>query len=265
MSAPLRERWIDLGSPALGRSPCRVWEKGDGPPLHYLAGLGGLPRWPAVLDRLARHRTVIAPSLPGFPGGLGHDRLDDHLDWIAATLELLDAAGLDGGDLVGVSVGGALAAEVAALGGGRVARLVLASAFGLFDEAEPSADPFGQRAGEAAAWLCRDPATFEAHTAPPDGADPVEWPIEQARAAEAAARILWPLGDTGLRQRLHMITCPTLLVRGEADRILPPGHAKRFADGVSGPVEVASIADAGHLVDLDAPDAFAERVLAFLG
>ena len=57
---------------------------------------------------------MIAPSLPGFPGATGHDRLDDLPDWLAATLDLLEASGLEGADLVGASVGGALAAEVAA-------------------------------------------------------------------------------------------------------------------------------------------------------
>jgi hypothetical protein len=48
--------------------PCRVWTKGTGPKLGFLAGLGGLPRWLPFLDRLAETRTVIVPSLPGYPG-----------------------------------------------------------------------------------------------------------------------------------------------------------------------------------------------------
>ncbi|MGH0034280.1 MAG: alpha/beta fold hydrolase [Myxococcota bacterium] len=265
MSGAPSERFVEIGGPARGRARCRIWEKGDGEPLFYLPGIGGLPRWTPALDRLAARRRVVAVSLPGFPGSSGHDQLDTHLDWIAATLELLDGAGLDGGDLVGVSLGATLAAEVAALGGSRVRSLVLAAPFGVFDPAEPTTDVFGQRAGEAPSYLCRDPGTFGALTAPPEGADPVEWPILQARAGEAAARLLWPLGDTGVRHRLHQVTCPTLVVWGDGDRILPASYAKRFASAVSGPAETATIPDAGHLVDLDAPDAFAGRVLRFLG
>src|SRR5712692_193110 len=89
---------------------CRVWKKGDGPKLGFLAGFGGLPRWIPFLDVLARERTVVIPSLPGFPGGeRGHTVLDAHLDWVLATRQLLTAAGLDGADLAGSSVGGSLA------------------------------------------------------------------------------------------------------------------------------------------------------------
>src|SRR5689334_16971240 len=78
MSAPVEQ------SVAVNGVPCRIWEKGSGSPVVYLAGLVGLPHWTPFLDRLAEHRRVIAPSLPGFPGAAGHDALDTLLDWIAA-------------------------------------------------------------------------------------------------------------------------------------------------------------------------------------
>ena len=94
----------------------RVWKKGSGPAIGFLAGFGGLPRWIPFLDALARERTVIVPSLPGFPGGeRGHTVLDTHLDWVLATRQLLSKAGLDGADLVGSTAGGSLAAEIAAI------------------------------------------------------------------------------------------------------------------------------------------------------
>src|SRR5438552_1827366 len=105
---------------------CRVWQQGSGPKLGFLAGFGGLPRWIPFLDALARERTVIVPSLPGFPGGdRGHTVLDNHLDWVLAAHELIRQAGLDGADLAGSGPGGSLAAEIAAIwpGAGHLAEL----------------------------------------------------------------------------------------------------------------------------------------------
>ncbi|MCZ6783343.1 MAG: alpha/beta fold hydrolase [Proteobacteria bacterium] len=247
--------------------PCRVWEKGpqDAAPIGYLAGLVGLPRWTPFLDLLAQERRVVAPSLPGFPGATGHEQLDTLLDWVHATLELLEAAGLRGADLMGVSVGGTLAAEVAATAPDAVRKLVLLAPFGLFDEQEPVTDIWAQRPGAAAALFCSDVEKIQALLAVPEGEDPVEWQILQARASEAAARILWPTTDTGLAKRLHRIRCDTLLVWGSADAIVPASTAKRIAAGLSGKATVRSIAGAGHLADLDAPEAVSEAVRAFLG
>src|SRR5436305_13914475 len=73
----------------------RVWRKGTGPRIGFLAGYGGLTRWVPFLDRLAETRTVIVPSLPGFPGGdRGHTILDTHPHWLPAVPERLDYAAL---------------------------------------------------------------------------------------------------------------------------------------------------------------------------
>ena len=244
-------------------SPCRVWEAGQGEPLGFVAGLGGLPRWTSFLARLAERRRVVVPSLPGFPGGLGHDRLDDLADWVTATLDLLEAAGLRGADLAGASFGATLLAEAAAFSPGVARRLALVAPLGLFEEAEPVADVWAQRPEQTPALLCARPERLVAELTAPTGLDPVEWQIEQVRASEAAARLLWPTLDLGLRKRLHRIAVPTLLVWGGDDRVIPASYAKRFAGGISGPTEMRILEGAGHRVDLDAPEPLADAILAF--
>jgi pimeloyl-ACP methyl ester carboxylesterase len=245
--------------------PCRVREAGEGEPLGVLAGLGGAPRWSPFHERLSGRRRVIVPSLPGFPGALGHDRLDDLADWLAAALDLLEAAGLEGADLVGSSLGGMLAAEIAAFSRATVRRLVLVAPFGLFDEREPVADPFARTPREVPELLCARPEAFTAEREAPLGEDPAEWMITLARADEAAARLLWPLGDRGLAKRLHRIRVPTLIVWGERDRVIPPSYAERFARGIGSAANVLRIPRAGHLVDLDTPEELAQAIEAFLG
>jgi pimeloyl-ACP methyl ester carboxylesterase len=244
----------------------RVWRKGSGPRIGFLAGYGGLPKWIPFLDRLAERRTVIVPSLPGFPGGdRGHVVLDTHLDWVLAARDIIDKAGLAGADLVGSSVGGSLAAEVAAIWPDKVERLALIAPFGLYDANDPAADPWAQRAEEVPALLAARPEIYKALKEMPAGANSIEWPIEQTRAAESAARIFWPLGDTGLVRRLPLIKAATLILWGEQDRLLPRSYARIVAGAVGAKTEIRIITGAGHLAELDEPDAVAAAILDFMG
>ncbi|WP_176849589.1 alpha/beta fold hydrolase [Belnapia rosea] len=246
--------------------PTRVWRKGSGAPLGFLAGFGGLPRWIPFLDRLAETRTVIVPSLPGFPGGdRGHSVLDSHLDWVLAVRQTILAAGLDGADLAGSSVGASMAAEMAAIWPNSVRKLVLSAPFGLFEDDDPPADPWAQRGDQVPALMCADPERWRALKAMPEGANSVEWPIEQTRASEAAARIFWPLGNTRLERRLPLISSPTLVLWGEQDRLMPPAYAGRIAARLAGPNEVRLIPGAGHLAELDRPDEVASAILSWTG
>lgn len=244
--------------------PTRIWRKGSGPKIGFLAGFGGLPRWVPFLDELAKSRTVIVPSLPGFPGGdRGHTVLDTHLDWLLAVRDLLDKAELDGADLAGSSVGASLALEMAALWPASVKRLALIAPFGLFDEKDPPTDPWAQRGDAVAGLMCADPEIWTALKSVPEGANSVDWPIEQVRASEAAARIFWPLGNTRLEKRLGLVKAPTLLLWGAQDRIMPKAYADRFSARIHGKTDVKIIDGAGHLAELDKPAEVATAVLAF--
>jgi pimeloyl-ACP methyl ester carboxylesterase len=150
-----------------------------------------------------------------------------------------------------------------------VKRLALIAPFGLFDETDPPTDPWAQKADDVAALMTHDPNIWRRLKEMPAGANSIEWPIEQTRAAEAAARIFWPLGNTRLARRLPLIAAPTLILWGESDRIMPRSYAgaiaAAIAAGTHATTETTIIAGAGHLAELDRPDEVAAAILRFMG
>jgi pimeloyl-ACP methyl ester carboxylesterase len=258
-----RESFVEVAG-----AKCRVWEKGEGAPLGFLPGLRGLPRWPPFLDRLATKRRVVALSPPGFSGSEpGHHGLDDLADWVTMTLDLLEATGVAGSDLIGASAGGMLAAEAAAFSNASVRKLVLISSFGLYDEQAPPVMFFANTPPQQDALLVSNPAALAALTASPSAADPAaaEWDIQAIRTNEATARLVWPMGDHGLRKRLHRVRSKTLVVWGAEDKLFPPSYATLFERGIAGQTRTRIVRGAGHLAWLDRPEEIAGAVLRFVG
>ena len=124
-----------------------------------------------------------------------------------------------------------------------VGKLVLIAPFGVFDEAEPIADIFAQRPSDRSPLLSNRPDELDAYTAAASGDadETLEWDLATQRANNAAARLLWPLGDTRLATRLGRIACPTLLLRGADDRVMPRSYAARMAEAISGPTTIREI------------------------
>ena len=258
MIAP-RESFVD----ARGRR-CRVWERGEGHAVFWLASAPLLYRWTAIHAALSNSLRLVVCSLPGFPGNeRNHDDIDEHLDWCLAAHDLLIAAGFKRGDvLMGSSTAGALAADIAAIWPQEVEHLALIAPHGIFDAVEPSRDMFALHPRDAAAILSSKPDLYKAQIAPPPDLSPVLWSISMVRANEASARFLWPLSDTRLSRRLSRITARTSIIWGADDRIMPPSYSQRFAGLIAGS-EVIRIPEAGHYAEIDAPDAVTDAVIRF--
>ena len=101
-----------------------VLERGQGAPILYLHGGAGIGRDAPFIDLLAKERRVIAPSHPGFGKSALPDWLDSVDDIAHVYLELMDRVGLTRADLVGLSIGGWIAAEIATKVPERIGRLV---------------------------------------------------------------------------------------------------------------------------------------------
>ena len=124
----------------------RVHRAGSGPALVFLAPEEHAG-WSPVLDELARSFTVHVPELAGTEEAL--DELDGLPDLLVYVLDVLDALGLDRVTLVGESFGGMVAAELAAVAGPRVERLVLVAPLGLWRDDLPMPGPLRGVAGDA--------------------------------------------------------------------------------------------------------------------
>ena len=117
----------------------KYYQYGRGAPLVYLHGAGGLPAFTPDLEILSQHFAVTAPLHPGF-GSTGEEHL--HAEVLKLTLhtwDVLDALGIDEPILVGHSMGGMLAAEMAAIEPRRVKKLVLIGATVLWLDECPTA------------------------------------------------------------------------------------------------------------------------------
>lgn len=244
-----------------------VRRKGDGPALLYLHGAFG-PEWSdALVDALGASFSVYQPSLPGYGESEGLEQISTFSDLSMWVEELLDALGLGRVVVVGHDFGGAVAAEFAAAYRARVERLVLLAPLGLWLDEAPVADMFGLTPGALTRALFADEQSAPAmafNSRPADRAQATREILRRRQALIAAAKLLWPLPDKGLRKRLYRVQAPTLIAWGEADRLAPPVYAEAFAARIQG-ATVRSVARAGHMLPQEAPEAVAGMVREFAG
>lgn len=236
---------------------------GQGPPLVYLHGAGTF-WWMDVHDRLATRHRVYAPVHPGFGGSEGLENIESIEDLVFHTLDVLDALELERTDLVGLSLGGWLAAELALRHPARVNRLVLVDAAGLRVPGVPRGNIFMATPPQARALLFYDPTSTLATTLVPDAPPPERLPAI-LRGREAAARLLWNPHTAWrkLTSRLWRIQTPTLVVWGENDHLLPLAYGEAYAAGIPG-AKLVTLERCGHLPPFEQPERFLEAVEAFL-
>ena len=247
---------------------CRVLEGGGGAPVVFLHGAGGLLRENPFLDALARRYHVLAPELPGYGESTGEELLEDMLDFTLHGWDVVAALGVQRPHLVGHSMGGMIAAEMACLAPRDLGKLVLASAAGLWIDEHPIPDVFTLLPFELAALLFHDPARGAALlTGGVDFSDMEAlkaFYIANARRMAMAGKLLFPVPNRRLTKRLYRLSAETLVLWGASDKLIPPVYAERWAALIP-QASVVRVENAGHMLPWEEPDAFVDAVARFLG
>jgi pimeloyl-ACP methyl ester carboxylesterase len=237
-----------------------------GEPLLYLHGAGGNTGVDGFLEELGKDFKVFAPHFPGYGESTGNEHIDDVIDAALFYHELMDELRIPTANIVGHSMGGMLAAEIAALDVHRAKKLVLASPAGFWLDANPIPDFFAAQLDEIGALLFHDPKSPMAQmmTAIPEDFKALETMyVERVKRLATASKFLWPIPDRGLKKRAYRIQSPTLVVWGESDRLIPPVYAKEFTSRIKGS-KLETIKQAGHMLMYEQPEAFVKSVKNFL-
>jgi len=239
-------------------------ERGQGAPLLYLHGGAGIGIDGAFLDLLAKERRVIAPSHPGFGKSSLPDWLDSIDDIAHVYLELMDRFALTRIDLIGFSIGGWIAAEMATKVPERISRLVLIG-------------PVGVKTGPADKLDIPD--VFALPREKLDRLrfhDPAKNPVDLAKLSDAELNIIARNNETlalltwepymhnpKLKHRLHRVSLPTLFLRGSSDGIVSADYLTRYA-ALLPQARIETIAEAGHWPHVEQTTTTAAKISQFL-
>lgn len=235
---------------------CRTFllRAGAGVPVLYLHGGAGGGEWLPFQERLAREFEVLAPEHPGYGKSEIPQWWDNVHDVAYFYLDFLEQLNLRNVHLIGSSIGGWIAAEIAVRSVERIKTLTLIGSAGIHLKGVPRPDTFMWTPEEAIRNLF-----FDARLA--------DRALEQSKADDAidrhlknrfaTARLAWAprAYDPHLQKWLHRITIPTLIAWGKQDRLLPVVYAERFAQLISGS-EVSVFDSCGHLPEVEQPEQF---------
>jgi pimeloyl-ACP methyl ester carboxylesterase len=258
----------------------QVWvlQSGSGASLLYLHGFADVhsvkENWMPFHERLAQRASVIAPAHPGCAQTDENNDIETIDDVVFHYLEVLDALKLTEFDLVGSCVGGWIAAEIAARHPEKIRKLVLIGATGLFVEGALIGDVFmmaqpeyGSSYASLREMLFSSANQTTALAMFPDGKGELEDELRRYQMLRFSSRIGFKppyFYNRPLRNRLHRILSPALIIWGEKDRMVPRSHGETFASLIPSAQPLKIIEHAGHSAHIEQPDVTAQVVLDFL-
>ena len=243
----------------------QMFSAGSGPPLLFLHGAGGNRGWQDFHEELAKTHTVYAPSQPGFNGTARPNWLSTIIDMAHFNQQLAQQLGLERYLLMGHSMGGWIAAEIAAMASGNLTGLVLIDAVGIRPKNAEITEVFMVSAETRAGYRFHDPSQvpdLEEYTREPT---PEETLVDFSNR-EMASRLLWKpyMHNPSLPYYLAAVKAPTLVLWGRQDAIVPLECGELFQQAIGG-AQLQVIDQCGHSPQYERPQEFQRHVGAFLG
>jgi pimeloyl-ACP methyl ester carboxylesterase len=245
--------------------PTVLMHNGEGPPFVYLhSTLGEAVTWLPFYQTWSKRFRVLVPTHPGFGQSGGFDEIDAIEDMAFHYLELFDALGLDEVCLGGVSLGGWIAAEFACRWPERVKKLWIADAPGLWVPDQPLGDLFRvvRDRLQLRKLLFHDPTSAMATLVIRDNPDEASM-MAAYQSLTVLARLTWERPyNPKLARRLHRVRCPTLLLWGASDRLVPPAYGEAYHKLIQGS-QLKILADCGHLPMFEREAEFVQTIADF--
>lgn len=240
----------DLTADGVGPVRLTATDRGQGRPYLLLHGGAGPASVAGFADLLAGDRParVITPVHPGFDGTPRPETLTSTGGLAAVYVAFLEMLGLTDVVVVGNSLGGWIAAEMALLGSTRIGAVVIVDGVGIDVPGHPVVDFFSLSLDDVARLSYHDPASFRID---PAAMTPAQ---REAMAGNRAALAVYggSMVDPTLRERLSGVTAPTLVLWGEADRIADSDYGRAYAAAIPG-ARFRLLTGTGHVPQIETP------------
>jgi len=240
----------------------RMLRSGQGKPLVFLHGANGVSGWLPFMAQLSQHHDVIVPEHPGFGESDTPDWLDRTGDLALFYLDFFKHLGLNNVHLVGSSLGGWIAAELAVRNDTNLSSLTLVAPAGVRVKGSPMADIFLWSPEKMARNLVHDPE-LAARMMPGDMTQEQQMLVLKNRLT--TARLAWQprLHNPDLRKWLHRVSVPTQILWGSEDQLIPAAYAQAWCDLIPGSQSTV-FPSCGHLPHVEMTDLYCKTLTQFI-
>lgn len=240
----------------------RMLRAGQGKPLVFLHGANGVSGWLPFMAQLSQHHDVIVPEHPGFGESDTPDWLDRTGDLALFYLDFFKHLGLNNVHLVGTSLGGWIAAELAVRNDTNLSSLTLVAPAGVRVKGSPMADIFLWSPEKMARNLVHDPE-LAAQMMPGDMTQEQQMLVLKNRLT--TARLAWQprLHNPDLRKWLHRVSVPTQILWGSEDQLIPAAYAQAWCDLIPGSQSTV-FPSCGHLPHVEMTDLYCKTLTQFI-